>query len=126
MRNWMVIAAVGLALAGCDQAAEESDDPMPGETVAVADEGMAGTYEFELNGTPTTAVLMADGMYTDSQDGKVVEAGLWEERDDGKVCFDPAGDDTPATCFAIGETAEDGSFVATPDQGDPLTIRKVR
>ena len=125
MKKLVLIAALGLGLAACDNAAEESDDPVTEETAASADEGMAGTYEFELEGVPTTAVLTPDGKYTDSQDGEVVESGVWMERADGKVCFDPEGDDTPETCFTIGETGSDGAFVATPDEGEPLTIRKV-
>jgi hypothetical protein len=125
MKKLILIAALGLGLAACDNAAEESDDPVTEETAAAAEEGMAGTYEFELDGVPTTAVLMADGMYTDSQDGQVTESGMWAERDDGKVCFDPEGDDTLETCFTIGETGSVGTFVATPDEGEPLTIRKV-
>ena len=127
MKKLVLVAVLGLTLAACDNAAEESDEPVTEDTTAAApvEESMAGTYEFEMDGTPTTAVLMDDGTYSDTQNGEVIEAGTWQERDDGKVCFDPEGDDTPDTCFTIGETAADGTFVATPDEGEPLTIRKV-
>ena len=127
MRNLLVVAALGLTLAACDNAAEESDDPAPAATETVAsEETMAGTYEFEVEGTVTTAVLLPDGSYTDSQNGAVLESGMWAEQADDSVCFDPAGDDTETTCFQVGETGPDGTFVATPDDGsDPLTIRKV-
>ncbi len=127
MKNLVWVAALGLALGACDDAAEESDNPAPAETEVVAsEETMAGTYEFELAGTPTTAVLLPDGTYSDTQRGKVLEAGTWEEQADGTVCFDPTGDDTKVTCFEIGETREDGSFIVTPDDGsEPLTLTKV-
>ena len=129
MRKLVWVAALGVALAGCGDAAEESDDPAavetPAATEAVAEETSAGTYEFDMDGKATVAVLNPDGTYTDSQDGEVVESGTWEDRDDGKTCFDPEGDDTPVTCYTLGETGPDGTFVATPDEGEPLTIRKV-
>ena len=121
MKKLLLVAAAACALAACDNAAEESDEPVVEETA----ETMAGTYEYEMDGKPTIAVLTADGIYSDTQDGEIVESGTWEEREDGKVCFDPAGEDTPATCFTVGETDPDGTFVATPDEGEPLTIRKV-
>jgi hypothetical protein len=68
-------------------------------------------------------VLAADGTYQDTQDGKVVEKGLWSEHD-GKICFDPEGDDTLGTCFATTEPDADGMFTATADDGTVLTIKK--
>ena len=132
MKRLVLVAVLSGALAACGDAAEESDEPATAETAEVAAEAApsswAGNYEVTMaDGTTFMAMLNADGTYQDMDaEGAVTESGSWEERPDGKVCFDPAGDDTPATCFAIGETKEDGSFVATPDQGEPLTIRKVR
>ena len=126
MKRLVLAAALTGALAACGNPAEESDDPAgPIATEAAADEGWAGTYEFQVEGKNTTAVMTADGTYTDTVDGEVVESGTWEENADGQVCFDPAGEDTPVTCFTAGEPGEDGTFVATPDEGEPLTIRKV-
>src|SRR5688572_25259856 len=128
MKTLILLAALGISLAACDNAAEESDDPIAESTAIPADETaaatMAGTYEFEVDGQPTTAVLREDGTYTDSQDGQVLESGTWSDRG-GKTCFDPSGDETPESCYTVGETGPDGTFVATPDQGEPLTIRKV-
>jgi hypothetical protein len=126
MKKLVLVAMLIGALAACGDAAEEADDPAgPVATETVAAESWAGTYEFEVDGETTTAVMMADGTYTDTVDGEVVESGTWEENAEGQVCFDPAGEDTPVTCFIAGEPAEDGTFVATPDEGEPLTIRKV-
>ena len=102
-----------------------TDDPMPAATERVAAEGWAGTYEFEVDGQKTTAVLMPDGMYSDSVDGEVVESGLWQEDAGGQVCFDPTGDEAPVTCFTAGERAADGTMVVTPDEGEPLTVKKI-
>jgi len=127
MKKLVLAAALTGALAACGNPAEESDDPIaPSATeTAAAAEGWAGTYEFEVDGKTTTSALMADGTYTDTVDDEVVESGTWEENAEGQVCFDPTGEDTPVTCFTAGEVAEDGTFVATPNEGEPLTIRKV-
>jgi hypothetical protein len=133
MRKLLLIAALSAGLGACSQAAEESDEPATAaatETPAVAEtaatapaDGSAGTYEFTLDGKATTSVLKPDGTYEDTQDGKVTEKGLWADRD-GKVCFDPEGDDTLGTCFTMTEPGADGTFTATSDDGTVLTIRK--
>jgi len=120
------ITGLAFALAACGGAAEESDDPMPAATeVVVAADGWAGTYEFEIDGKKTTAVLMAEGTYSDTVDGEIVESGVWHENSEGQVCFDPIGEQSPATCFTAGEMAEDGTFVVTPDEGEPLTVKRI-
>ncbi len=125
MKKLVLIAALSVALAGCDDAAEEADDPATAETQAVAEETSAGTYEFEMDGKATVAVLNPDGTYTDTQGGEVIESGSWEDRDDGKVCFDSEGGDDTVVCYTLGEAAEDGTQTATPDNGsETLTVRK--
>ena len=132
MKKLIWVAALGVALAGCGDAAEEADDTAAVEApaaeataadAAAASEGRAGTYEYELDGKATTAVLTADGKYTDTQDGKVIETGLWAEHDD-KVCFDPEGD-ALGTCYATTDSDAQGVFTATGDDGTTLTIKKV-
>jgi hypothetical protein len=49
---------------------------------------------------------------------------MWNELPDGKVCFDPEGDEGPS-CYTPGKVASDGTFVVIPDEGEPLTIKKV-
>jgi hypothetical protein len=130
MKRLILVAALPMALAACGEAAEESDDT-PTEEAAPAAEATptssAGTYEVTMkDGTKFTSVLNADGTYADTDaDGKVQESGTWEDRDDGKTCFDSEGGDDKIICFTLGEPAEDGSMTATPDDGtDPLTIKK--
>ena len=132
MKRLIWVTALGVALAGCGDAAEQSDEPAAVETPAAteaaaadpaATEGSAGTYEYELDGKATTAVLAADGKYTDTQDGEVIEQGMWADRD-GKVCFDPEGD-ALGTCFTTTEPDAGGVFTATGDDGTTMTIKKV-
>jgi hypothetical protein len=132
MNKLILAAALSAALVACGDAAEEADDTAaveaPAPEAAAADaaaaaESSAGTYEYELDGKPTTAVLAADGKYTDTQDGKVVEQGMWADRD-GKVCFDPEGD-ALGTCYTTTERDAEGVFTATGDDGTTLTVKKV-
>ena len=61
--------------------------------------------------------------YTDSDaEGNVVAEGSWAVGD-GKTCFTPTTEGVEAMCFTESEPAEDGSFTATPDEGDPVTVR---
>ena len=129
MKRLVLVAMLAGALAACGDAAEEADDtateaPAPVETVAA--DSMAGTYEFEMDGKVTTAVLNPDGTYADSQDGEVVESGTWREMDDGMTCFDAEGEDTAEVCFTTTEPDAEGVFTATPNDGsEPLTVKKI-
>lgn len=125
MKQAIAVATFALALAACGDAAEESDDPVPTATETVAAESWTGIYEFEVDGQTTTSTLLADGTYTDTVDGEVVQSGQWEENAARKVCFDPAGDEVAIACYAAGEVADDGTMVVTPDEGEPLTVRKI-
>jgi hypothetical protein len=129
MKRLVLVAALAGALAACGEAAEEADDTATEEAAAPAEEtaGYAGTYEVTMaDGMKFTSVLNADGTYTDTDaDGTVTESGTWDENDAGAACFDSEGGDDTVICFTVGETAADGTQVATPDDGsDPLTIKK--
>ena len=128
MKRLILVAVLATSLAACGDAAEEADDtateeaaPAPEPTTA------AGTYDVTMaDGMTFTSVLNADGTYSDTDaEGTVTESGTWEDRPDGKTCFDSEGGDDTVICFTLGEAAADGSQVATPDDGsDPLTVKK--
>jgi len=127
MKKLILVAALGVAIAGCDNAAEEADDTAVVEEVEEVAESSAGTWNVTAaDGTAFTAVLNADGTYQDlDAAGTVTESGTWEDRPDGSTCFDSEGGDDTVVCFTTGEAAEDGSMVATPDDGTgPLTIKR--
>ena len=131
MKRLVLIAMLAGALAACGDAAEESDDTTTAETAEATPEATptssAGTYEVTMaDGMTFTSVLNADGTYEDRDgEGAVTESGTWEDRPDGKTCFDSEGGDDTVICYTLGEAAADGSQVATPDDGsDPVTIKK--
>jgi hypothetical protein len=128
MKKLVLVTALAAALAACSQPAEEADDTAVAEAAPEATPtSSAGNYDVTMaDGTAFTAVLNADGTYQDlDAAGTVTESGTWEDRDDGSTCFDSEGGDDTVVCFTVGEAAEDGSMVATPDDGsDPLTIKR--
>ena len=128
MRRLVLVALLAGALAACGDAAEEADDTTTAEaTPEATPTSSAGNYEVTMaDGTAFTSVLNADGTYADTDaEGTVTESGTWEDRPDGKTCFDSEGGDDTVICYTLGEAAEDGSQVATPDDGsDPVTVKK--
>jgi len=127
MRHVALLAAV-TALSACN-GAENDATPLVDETVIAADEASEGpatpgTYQVSLaDGSTGTSVLSQDGTYMDTF-GEETETGTWSN-EGGQACFDPEGADAPPRCYAISETAADGSFTATPDDGEPVNIRRL-
>ena len=131
MKRLILAAAMAGALTACGDVAEEADEPEAVATAETAPEAAAassaGTYEVTTpDGMTFISVLDPDGTYEDRDaEGAVTESGTWEDRPDGKTCFDTTDGDDSVICFTVGEAAADGSQVATPDNGDePLTIKK--
>ena len=133
MKRLVLATALGLGLAACNSAPEEADTP--DDAVAEAPEAAApvaaangsppGMYEVTAaDGTVTRSELKADGTYQDYEaDGSEGLAGTWSVAD-GKTCFDPEGDEA-AMCYTETAPAGDGSFTATPDEGEPVTVKPV-
>jgi len=122
MKKLIAIVGIGLLAACSSEPAEEAAAEAP--AVTAANGSPAGTYEVTAaDGTVTTTVLNEDGTFTDtSADGTVIAEGTWAVTD-GKTCFTPTTEGAEATCYTESAPAEDGSFTATPDSGDPLTVR---
>jgi hypothetical protein len=115
----IVMALVPLTiLAACSS--EPAEEPVTEEVaeeiaeapaMTAANGSPAGTYEVTAaDGTVTTSTLNADGTYEDTAA-------------DGKTCFTPTTEGEEAMCYTETAPAADGSFTATPDSGDPLTVR---
>lgn len=133
MKRLIIVAALGLGLAACNNTSEEADTAdeaaAPVEeaapTLTAANGSPPGMYEVTAaDGTVTRSELRADGTYTDfAADGGEDVTGTWSVVD-GKTCFDPDGDD-PATCYTETAPGADGSFTATPDEGEAVTVKPV-
>lgn len=126
----LVIAATSVALAACNQsepapeATTEAAPAAPAPMATVANGSPAGTYEVtNPDGTVMTAMLNADGTYSDTDaNGQVVEEGTWAVTG-GKTCFTPSTEGAKPMCYTETPPAADGSFTATPDEGDPVMVK---
>jgi hypothetical protein len=124
----LIIAASVVALAACgpvpkeQPAAEEAT--APAEAPVVANGSPMGSYiATAADGTEMTSTINADGTYSETAaDGTMIAEGTWAVVD-GKTCFTPNGDGAVAECFTETAPAEDGSFSATNDDGQTVTVR---
>lgn len=138
MKKLLLVAAATVALAACNQKANTSNEAAapaandmgtnaaaPTETAMTTANGSSpGTYDVTAkNGTKTQTTLNADGSYADMDStGKVTAKGSWNVTD-GKTCFDPEGKEGP-TCWTETPVGADGSFTATSDKGEVVTVKK--
>ncbi len=78
----------------------------------------AGAYEVTTSdGKPSGKVTIeADNSYSSVPVTGLSEAGI-VKLTDGKVCFDPSGQEKPTRCYTESVRAPDGSFTATDEKG---------
>lgn len=124
----LVIAASLAVLSACGPAPKK--EPAAEETVAAEPAAMtsangsaAGTYIITgPDGTESTSTINADGTFTGTgPDGSVME-GTWAVVD-GKTCFTTKEEGATPECWTEAAPGEDGSFTATSDAGNTVTVR---
>ena len=129
MRMIFMIAAVA-ALGACSKPAETPAEP---EASAAAAEAAPASAAVERAGDYTflnkdkqqgKVTIMADNTYSvtlpdgTSQKGTVTET-------DGKACYDAEGDKVPTMCWKNDPPAADGTWTATSDDGQVVTVTRV-
>lgn len=127
MRKIAAFAVPFLLVACGDEAVEEPvvEEEVVEEASAMtsANGSAAGTFDVvDDEGTPTVSILNDDGTYQDlDAEGAVLAEGTWEVVD-GKTCFTASEEGAEAMCWSESEPGEDGSFTATSDAGDEVTV----
>jgi hypothetical protein len=135
-----IVTLAAIALVGCNKAEAPADTNAAEANAATADANAdltatpaaagvtangstPGTYDVTAkDGTKSQTTLLADGTYVDTDAaGKETAKGTWVVTE-GKTCFDPEGE--AAMCFTETAPGADGTFTATPDKGDPVTVKK--
>lgn len=121
----LILIAGCVSLAACSQSdapAEAEKEMMAPE--AVAEDTLAGTYDATgADGVTSVTTIDAEGNYTVSVDGAEVESGTVVETA-SQTCFNSAEEGSAPECWTDGEPAEDGSWVATSDDGATMTVKK--
>jgi hypothetical protein len=121
MSKLLPIIALAM-LAACNQAAPGVEKAQAAAAPAGPHSNAApGTYTHTANGHMTISHLESDGSYTDWVAGELKESGKWAI-EDNKTCFTP--DKGEKRCTSDGPMAADGTYTATPDQGQPYTVTK--
>lgn len=138
MRKLILVASAAI-LAGCSQAAEEEVVDEPVEEPAMVDEsGIAadgqptpGMYRVtSSDGNVYDEDVRADGTYTQSLNGEVVETGRWDQKSPSQYCYtvDEAyvDEDTPAGEQCNTEQiGEDGVWTSTNPAGETAVVERV-
>lgn len=129
MRIIMMIAAVA-ALGACSKPAEE---PAATETTVAAAESapaasggiQAGDYTFvDKDKKQNKITIGADNTYTVTWADGSVQKGTVSDKD-GKACYDEEGDKVPTLCWKNDPPAADGTWTATSDDGQVVTVTRV-
>lgn len=120
-----LIAVAGLAaLAACSEPATEEAAPVAEEAEAPAANEGPGTFEVTYaDGSVGTVTTTEEGTFTATLGDASMIGAVAQE--DGKICFDPEGDDPeqPTRCWTNSEVGEDGSWTSTADDGETVTVR---
>lgn len=126
MKKAVFLITVG-ALAACQQ--EPAEAPATEETVAaepaemtVANGSPPGTYTVTMaDGSTGTSTINGDGTYVDTGADGTAEEGTWQVID-GKTCFKLNAEGSTQMCWTESAPGEDGSFTATSDAGEVVTV----
>ena len=129
MRKIILIAGLA-ALAACSKPAEaptaaESSAAPVADASAAASASPVGDYTFvDKDKKQGKVSIAADNSYSVTwPDGKV-QKGTFAQKD-GKACYDPEGDTDATLCWTDGKPAADGTWVATSDDGQVVTVTRV-
>ena len=123
MKKWIALASVA-ALAACQQAEAPAEEEAMEEAAAPAANEGPGTFEVTYaDGSVGTVTTTAEGTFTATlgdQSGTGTVAQV-----DGKLCFDPEGDDPeqPTRCWTNSEVGDDGTWTSTSDDGETVTVK---
>jgi len=126
MRRLAIITAAAW-LASCagepaQETAEAAGEAVPTTT---ANGSPAGDYLVSAaDGTASIVTLKPDGTYTQiTPEGEFPAEGRFSVVD-GKTCFQDFATSTEPLCYSETAPGEDGSYIATPDGGEPLTVTR--
>ncbi|MBO6768662.1 MAG: hypothetical protein JJ901_10245 [Erythrobacter sp.] len=129
MKTIIILAAASVSLAACGSAeeTEEPAEPVDATLESTAMGDLSGTYEIAMaDGTVILQTINADGTYVETTpEGARTGGGAWRLGDEGRMCFDPEGDEGEE-CYAGGAPGEDGAFELRGEDGEvQSSVRRI-
>jgi hypothetical protein len=136
MKKLILLASLA-ALAACSKPEEAAAPPeaaasetMPMDAGTASSEAMAdpnaiqpGTYDIvDKDKKSATLTIAADNTYAFTTEEGVVKGTVAAK--DGKFCYDAEGDKDPTMCWTNGKPAADGTWTATSDDGQTVTVKR--
>lgn len=126
-----------IALVSCAESADTSSADSGGSGDAVADAAgeiaqtgdetiaMAGTAWLTVgtDGAVQTTLIDDGGRYRDIRNGELFGEGGWQQRPDGKVCFEP--DTGLGTCWQTESGDQNGTVIAISDDDRRIELKRV-
>jgi len=122
---WPAACAPAGEVGAGDSGAETSGAPEnvaenPSEAILMADTAWLSVGS---DGSVQTTFLDPGGRYRDFRNGVVADAGNWEGRPDGTVCFNP--DEGRGDCWTSSAFEADGSAVVTSAEGKRVKLKRI-
>lgn len=90
------------------------------EAILMADTGWLSVGS---DGAVQTTFFDPDGRYRDFRNGDATDAGAWQQRPDGSICFTP--DEGAGDCWTTDGLEADGSAVVTSASGKRVEIKQI-
>lgn len=133
MRKHLTIAVLA-ALAACSKPAPAPDAEASAEPVAAT---AAATTNVAADGKPSVGMfkvmthdgktimedVKADGTYSDTIDGKVVETGKWNQKSPSQYCY--TSDEKGAAEKCGDEKIENGVWTSKNAKGEVATVVRI-
>lgn len=133
MRKILAFAALA-ALAACSKPAPAPDAEASAEPVAateavtanIAADGKSSVGMFKVithDGKTVMEDVKADGTYSDTIDGKVVETGKWNQKSPSQYCY--TSDEKGAAEKCGDEKVENGVWTSKNAKGEVATVVRI-
>ncbi|MAY20346.1 MAG: hypothetical protein CL955_06985 [Erythrobacteraceae bacterium] len=108
------------ALSGSSEATPEAQETPDTVSLPVAE---SGWLTVGADGAVQTTFFDAGGRFRDLRNGEPFAQGKWEQRPDGKICFEP--DEGAGACWTTAPPDDNGEVIATDEDGMAIALKRI-